>query len=103
MEIKFQDCCVITPVAEDSPLFDLRFYKTVKKRDSGEMVQELGNPLYGLTLYSAIKRIAHFKTGKKFQEAVVELKDYVRELRLEEKLIREYLQEKLPEKFDTGE
>jgi hypothetical protein len=55
MEIIFEDA-VLTPVADDSPLFDLRFYKNVKKRDTGEIVRELGSPLYGLTLYSAIKR-----------------------------------------------
>jgi len=102
MEIVFEDA-VITPVSDDSPLFDLRFYKNVKKRETGEIVRELGSPLYGLTLYSAIKRIAHFKTGKKYKEAVVELKEYVRELRLEEERLRKYLNEQLPEKFDTGE
>ena len=102
MEIIFEDA-VITPVSDDSPLFDLRFYKNVKKRETGEIVRELGSPLYGLTLYSAIKRIAHFKTGKKYKEAVVELKEYVRELRLEEERLRKYLNEQLPEKFDTGE
>ena len=102
MEIVFEDA-VITPVSDDSPLFDLRFYKNVKKRETGEIVKELGSPLYGLTLYSAIKRIAHFKTSKKYKEAVVELKEYVRELRLEEERLRKYLNEQLPEKFDTGE
>ena len=102
MEIIFEDA-VITPVSDDSPLFDLRFYKNVKKRETGEIVRELGSPLYGLTLYSAIKRIAHFKINKKYKEAVVELKEYVRELRLEEERLRKYLNEQLPEKFDTGE
>lgn len=102
MEIVFEDA-VITPVSDDSPLFDLRFYKNVKKRETGEVVRELGSPLYGLTLYSAIKRIAHFKTSKKYKEAVVELKEYVKELRLEEERLRKYLNEQLPEKFDTGE
>lgn len=102
MEIIFEDA-VLTPVAEDSPLFDLRFYKNVKKRDTGEIVKELGSPLYGLTLYSAVKRIASFKLGKKYQNAVIELKDYVNELRKEENSLRKYLNEKLPEKFDTGE
>ena len=102
MEIIFEDA-VLTPVADDSPLFDLRFYKNVKKRDTGEIVRELGSPLYGLTLYSAIKRIASFKTGKRYKNAVVELKEYVDELRKEEAELRKYLNEKLPEKFDTGE
>lgn len=103
MEIVFEDTAIITPVSDDSPLYDLRFYKNVKKRDTGEIVRELGSPLYGLTLYHIIKRIATFKTGKKYQNAVVELKEYVNELRKEEAALRKYLNEKLPEKFDTGE
>ena len=102
MEITFEDA-VLTPVAEDSPLLDLRFYKNVKKRETGEIVRELGSPLYGLTLYSAIKRIASFKVGKKYQNSVVELKEYVKALRKEVEALRKYLNEELPEKFDTGE
>ena len=102
MEIVFEDA-VLTPVAEDSPLFDLRFYKNVKKRETGQIERELGSPLYGLTLYSAIKRIASYRTNTKYKDQVVELKKYVNELRKEEEALRKYLMEKLPEKFDTGE
>lgn len=102
MEITFEDC-VLTPVSDDSPLFDLRFYKKVKKRDTGNYEKELGPPLYGLTLYSAIKRISSYRTNTKFKEQVVELKHYVQELRKEEETLRKYLNENLPENFDTGE
>ena len=102
MEIVFEDA-VLTPVAEDSPLFDLRFYKNVKKRETGQIERELGSPLYGLTLYSAIKRICSYKVGKKYGEKTIELKQYVNELIKEEEALRKYLMEKLPEKFDTGE
>ena len=102
MEITFEDC-VITPVADDSPKYDLRFYKSTKKRDTGEIVKELGSPLYGLTLYSVIKRIASFRTSKKYKDSVIELKKYVAALVKEERELRKYLMEELPEKFDTGE
>ena len=102
MEIIFEDA-VLTPVAEDSPLVDLRFYKNVKKRETGQIERELGSPLYGLTLYSAIKRICIHKLTKRYQDKTIELKQYVNELRKEEETLRKYLNEKLPEKFDTGE
>jgi hypothetical protein len=102
MEIVFEDS-VLTPVADYSPLFDLRFYKRVKKRDTGKFEKELGPPLYGLTLYSCIKRISSYRTNTKYKEQTVELKQYVQELRKEEEALRKYLMEKLPEKFDTGE
>lgn len=102
MEITFEDC-VLTPVADDSPLFDLRFYKKVKKRDTGHFEKELGSPLYGLTLYSAIKRIASYRNNTKYKDKVVELKQYVNNLIKEEEILRKYLNETLPENFDTGE
>lgn len=102
MEITFEDC-VLTPVSNDSNLYDLKFWKKVKKKDTGKFEKELGPPLYGLTLYSAIKRIASYRTNTKYQEEVVELKRYVQDLRKEEELLRKYLNEELPEKFDTGE
>lgn len=102
MEIVYEDA-VLTQVAEDSPLFDLRFYKNVKKRETGNIERELGSPLYGLTLFSAIKRICSYKMGKKYQEKTIELKQYVKELREEVEKLRKYLYEQIPEKFDTGE
>lgn len=102
MDIIFEDC-VMSPVSDDSPLFDLRFYKKVKKRETGKFEKELGSPLYGLTLFSAIKRIASYRTNTKYKDKVVELKEYLNELVKEQKILREYLMEKLPENFDTGE
>lgn len=37
-------------------LFDLRLV-SVKKKKSGEIVKELGEPIYGCSLHSAIRRI----------------------------------------------
>ena len=102
MDIIFEDC-VMSPVSDDSPLFDLRFYKKVKKRETGKFEKELGSPLYGLTLFSAIKRIASYRTNTRYKDKVVELKEYLNELVKEQKILREYLMEKLPENFDTGE
>ena len=39
----------------------------------------------------------------KYKEKTIELKQYVQELRKEEEKLRIYLNEQLPEKFDTGE
>lgn len=102
MEITFTDC-VLTPTSEDSIFYDLRFYKKVKDRETGEFKTELGSPLYGLTLNGALRRIASYRTNKKYKEQVVELKTYVQDLRSEIKQLREYLYEEKPEKFDTGE
>jgi hypothetical protein len=102
MEIVFEDA-VLTPVADDSPLYDLRFWKKVKSRETGEFKKELGSPLYGLTLYSALKRICTYRLSKRYQDATVELKEYIRELRQEEETLRTYVNEELTEKFDTGE
>jgi hypothetical protein len=102
MEITFEDC-ILSPVADDSSLYDLRFYKKVKKRDTGKFEKELCSPLYGLTLFSAIKRIACYRINTKYKEQVMELKQYVQELIKEEETLRKYLNEPSPEKFDTGE
>lgn len=102
MEAIFEDC-ILSPVSDDSALYDLRFYKKVKKRETGKYEKELSSPLYGLTLYSAIKRIASYRTNTKYKEQVVELKRYIQELKKEEEKLRLYLNEQLPEKFDTGE
>ena len=102
MEIIFEDA-VITPVSEDSLLYDLRFYKRVKKRDTGQYEKELGSPLYGLTLTTVIRKIATYRTSQKYKESTVELKEYLKALLKEQKDIMNYLKDESPEKFDTGE
>ena len=102
MEIIFEDC-VLSPVSDDSELFDLRFYKKVKKRETGKFEKELGSPLYGLTISTVINKIASYRKNQKYKESVVELKQYLKELVEERRKLRNYFMETPPEKFDTGE
>ena len=91
------------PSTGDSDRFDLIFNKRVKKRDTGEYVIEPGDPLYGLTLSSALSRIAKHRVAKKYEEANISLKEFMREYQLAYKEIVKLCRESLPEKFDTGE
>ncbi len=94
---------VLEPVNSDSNLFDLRFYKRVKKRDTGKFEIELGDPLYGLTLTSALQRIAMRRTAKKYEEDNITLFTYLKELLKNQAELRKLLSEEPPENFDTGD
>ena len=94
---------VLEPVSSDSNLFDLRFYKKVKKRDTGKFEIELGDPLYGLTLTSALQRIAMRRTAKKYEEENITLFTYLKELIKNQAELRKIVGDEIPEKFDTGD
>lgn len=94
---------VLEPVSSDSNLFDLRFYKRVKKRDTGKFEIELGDPLYGLTLSSALQRIAMRRTAKKYEEENITLFTYLKELTKNQAELRKLVGDEVPEKFDTGD
>jgi hypothetical protein len=94
---------VLEPVSSDSNLFDLRFYKKVKKRDTGKFEIELGDPLYGLTLSSALQRIAMRRTAKKYEEENITLSTYLKELIKNQAELRKLVGDETPEKFDTGD
>ena len=87
----------------DSDKFDLIFNKRVKKRDTGEYAIEPGDPLYGLTLSSALSRIAKHRVAKKYEEDNISLKTFMKEYQLAFHEIVKLCRECLPEKFDTGE
>ena len=91
------------PCSSDSSRFDLIFNKRVKKRDTNEYAIEPGDPLYGLTLSTALIRIAHHRTAKKYEEANISLKEFLKEYQLAYREIVKLCRESLPEKFDTGE
>ena len=91
------------PCSSDSSRFDLVFNKRVKKRDTGEYAIEPGDPLYGLTLSSALERIAKHRVAKKYEEANISLKEFLKEYQLAYRNIVKLCRECLPEKFDTGE
>jgi len=91
------------PCSADSDKFDLIFNKRVKKRDTGEYAIEPGDPLYGLTLSSALSRIAKHRTAKKYEEANISLKEFLKEYQANYREIVKLCRECIPEKFDTGE
>ncbi len=102
MEIHEKDF-VLKPVSNESCTFDLAFYKKVKKRDTGKFETELGDTLYGLTLSSALRRIAYHRTAKKFAEDNVTLFQYLKELQNSYKEVVKLCRDSLPEVFDTGD
>lgn len=101
MEIKEKDF-VLKPTDVDSNLFDLTFYKRVKKRDTGKFELELGDPIYGITLSSALIRIAKHRVAKKYEEENVTLFQYLKDLQKSYSEIVKLCRESLPEKFDTN-
>lgn len=94
---------IMTPSSSTSDLFDLRFIKKVKKRDTGKFEMEPGDPLYGMTLASALRRIAHKRTNTKFEEDNVTMMEYLKELNRQYAIIVKLCKDSLPEKFDTGD
>ena len=68
--------------AVGSSKFDLTFNKRVKKRDTGQYVIEPGDTLYGLTLSSALKRIACHRVAKKYEEDNITLRQFMRDYKL---------------------
>ena len=102
MEIRESDFTMV-PVSEDSNLLNLTFNKRVKKRDTGKFEIEPGDTLYGLSLSSALIRIAKHRTAKKYAEANITLFEYLKELQSQYREIVRLCRETLPEKFDTGD
>ena len=94
---------VLTPVSDDSNLFNLAFYKKVKKRDTGKFEFELGNSLYGLTLSSALMRIAHHRVAKKYEEDNITLRQFLNDYKKSYEEIIKLCKEPVPENFDTGD
>lgn len=94
---------VMEPVSDDSNRFNLWFYKKVKKKETGKFEQELGTPLYGLTLSNCLNKIVHYRTAKKFQEENVSLKTFLKEFQSNYRELVKLCKESIPEKFDTGE
>jgi hypothetical protein len=66
MTIKTDDY-ILKQISEDSLFWDLTFPKVVNKGKDNERV-EFKDPLYGITMDSAKKRIAIWRTNKKISE-----------------------------------
>lgn len=69
-------------IDDNSPFFDLEVLKTVKPR-GGEVRQEFKNVGYGLTIDSAIKRIAQYRINNKHKDEAITLKTYFKEFKEE--------------------
>lgn len=89
--------------SDNDDRLDLVFNKRVKKRDTGEYVIEPGQPLYGLTLSSALTRIAKHRVAKKYEDANISLKEFLKEYHRQYEEIVRLCKETMPEKFDTGD
>ena len=72
-----EDDFELEQVDETSIFWDLKVLKTVKKKD-GTIESKLGDPMYGLPLESAIKRIASVRMHRKHPEAIA-MKQYLEE------------------------
>jgi len=103
MKIVEENKFVLEPVSDTSDLFNLTFYKRVKKRDTGQYAVEPGDTLYGLTLSSALRRIAKHSVAKKYEDQNLTIKQFLKEYQKVYAETVELCRETLPEKFDTGE
>lgn len=78
----------LTPVSDESLHWDLRLMKVVKPR-SGEPREELGDPIYGVPLDSAIKHIIYYRAKKKFKdEETTKLADFIKTVQMMDSEIR---------------
>lgn len=94
---------IMQDVDPESNFWNLCFMKRVKKRDTGQYSIEPGDILYGLTLSSALERIAKHRVAKKYEEENVTLRQFLMEYQKAHKEIIKLLRETLPENFDTGD
>lgn len=68
----------LTPISEDSPMFDLELLYVVKPRGK-ESRLEFKNAGYGLPLEGAIKKICHYRVSCNHREEAIKLKEYFSE------------------------
>ena len=80
----------LKPVSDISPHFDLELLYTVKPR-GGEERQEFKPAGYGLSLESAIKKIAHYRVVNKHKEEAIRLITYFKDFKKELDSLKELL------------
>ncbi len=81
MEITEEDF-KLKPIDECTPIFDLELLYKVKPR-GGEVRLEFKNAGYGLTIESAIKKIAHYRIDCKHKEEAISIRTYFNEFKKE--------------------
>lgn len=87
----------------DSSSFNLTFNRKVKKRDTGKFEIEPGPTQYGLSLSTALMRIARHRTAKKYEEQNITLFEYLKDFQKSYKEIIKLCKDTLPEKVNYGD
>lgn len=77
MEIKESDFRLI-PVAEHSTLYDLELLYTIHPKGK-EARSEFKNVAYGISLETAIKKIAQYRVSCNHENDTISLKNYLQE------------------------
>lgn len=72
----------LTPVGDESPFFDLELLYKISPRGK-ESRYEFKNAGYGLTLFTAMKKIIHYRICKKHIDEAINLKTYFEEYQKE--------------------
>ena len=80
----------LKPIDECSPLFDLDLLYIIRPR-GGEPRLEFKNAGYGMTLTSAIKKIAQYRVDCNHREEAIRLKTYFEEYKKELDTLKELL------------
>lgn len=81
----------LKPIDDASPFFDLELLYTVKPR-GGQPRNEFKNFGYGMSLESAIKKIAQYRVSTNHKDEAVSLKTYFTEYKQElTKLLKTHL------------
>lgn len=78
----------LKPIDESSPFFDLELLYVVKPR-GGEPRLEFKNAGYGMTLASAIRKIAQYRVDCNHREEAIRLKTYFSEYKKELDALKE--------------
>lgn len=72
----------LTPISEDHPSFDLELLYVVNKGKSNERL-EFKNAAYGISIETAIRKIAHYRISCKHKDEAIKLKTYFSEFKQE--------------------
>ena len=80
-------------------LFDLKLLNTKKKKD-GSVVEEFGDPIYGCSLLSAMKRIAIHRLKQKNKDKGIAMAKYMKDFAAEMKFLHDIFDGTLIEKDD---
>lgn len=72
----------LTPISEDHPSFDLELLYVINKGKANERL-EFKNSAYGISLDTAIRKIAHYRVNCKHKEEAIKLKVYFEEFKKE--------------------